>query len=340
MISHKIDVIGVGSPIYDLIVNVSEDDIRRAGGDKGGMILVNDEEMAALQSFLPHATAYTPGGSAANTAFAMAHLGMTSSFLGKLGLDERGKEYAARLAQLQGDTSRFKYDAPHPTACCVSMVTPDSQRTMRTHLGAAQYLHPEEIITSDFAGCRLAHIEGYLLFNEDLLLAVLHAAKSAGCIVSLDLGAYEIVNAKRDLLHKILPEYVDVIFANEDEATAFCGSNNPIVCLTALAELCDTAVVKIGAQGAWVQVRGERLHIPANLVPDVKDTTGAGDLWAAGFLFGQLQGCTVATCGALGSLLAGHVIQHFGAALSDHLWEEVRSTANAIAAEGVYNVNV
>ncbi len=340
MSADRIDVIGVGSPIYDLIVNVTEEDIQRAGGEKGGMILVNDEEMGALLDMLPCPATLTPGGSAANTAFAMAHLGLPSSFLGKLGRDQRGSDYSARLAHLHGDISRFKYDATHPTACCVSMVTPDSERTMRTHLGAAQYLHPEEITPADFAGCRLAHIEGYLLFNEELLLSVLRAAKSAGCIVSLDLGAFEIVNAKRELLERILPEYVDVIFANEDEATAFCCSHDARHCLGALGGLCATAVVKVGAHGAWAQLNGEHLHIPANLVNSVVDTTGAGDYWAAGFLFGYLQGCTLPTCGALGSLLAGHVIQYLGAALPDQLWEEVRSTANAIAAEGVYNVQV
>ncbi|HEX2952123.1 MAG TPA: adenosine kinase, partial [Armatimonadota bacterium] len=201
--------------------------------------------------------------------------------------DDRGESYLTAFRQLGGDCSRLKFDEAAATACCLCLVTPDSERTMFTHLGAAQLLHPEEITPEDFASCNHAHIEGYLLFNPELLMSVLRSARQAGCRVSLDLGSFGVVTAAREILPSILADYVDIVFANEEECAAYCGHRDPLVGLETLGALCEVAVVKLGAEGALIRSATDQVHVPASPAQTVVDTTGAGDFWAAGFLYGH-----------------------------------------------------
>ena len=227
----------------------------------------------------------SPGGSAGNTTFALSRIGMSCAFLGKLGDDENGSFYREAFNREGGDCSRFKTDSESATGCCISLVTPDSERTMRTCLGAAMNLSPDEITASDFMGCRHAHIEGYILFNRDLLLKILDCAKQAGLSISLDLGSFEVVGAAIDILPGVLDRYVDIVFANEEEAAAFSGSSDPETGLSALSRHCAVTAVKLGSDGALLRKDGESIHVPAVMAENVLDTTGAGDFWAAGFLY-------------------------------------------------------
>lgn len=319
-----VDIISIGSPIMDLIAEIAEEERAAFGGEKGGMTLVESDVFYSLVKQLTVSPVLSPGGSAANTAFALARLGLSCGILGKLGADHHGAAYRSAFARAGGDCSRFKLHDSAATACCLSLVTPDSERTMHTDLGAAKFLTPQDISYHDFTGVRHAHVEGYLLFNPDLLLSVLRTARDAGCRISLDLGAFQIVETMQDTLPGLLAEYVDIVFANEDEAAAFCGQRAPHCGLDALAGYCDVAVVKVGASGAFVRRGTDCWHIPAHPVGDVVDTTGAGDLWAAGFLYGLLNGHSLDVCGHLGALLSSYVIQHPGAALPEHHWDDVR----------------
>ena len=316
-------IIGVGSPIVDLLAQVSEEFVAGIEGDKGGMELVTPEQIEALVGQLSGAPVIAPGGSAANTIFALAKVGVPSAFLGKLGEDALGATYRDAFAALGGDIARFKSTNAAPTARCLSLVTPDSERTMRTELGAAALMAPEEVTADDFAGCALAHIEGYLLFNPALAHQVLSTAKAAGCTVSLDLGAFEVVRAAGDNLPRLLEEFVDIVYANEDEAEAFTGSKDPIAALDALGKLCDIAVVKLGAEGAIIDGRGERVTIAPRKAKQVIDTTGAGDFWAAGFLYGYLHGLPLQVAGSIGSLFGAEVVQHMGVDLEPEAWQRV-----------------
>jgi len=315
---------GVGSPIMDLLAHVPEEFLANIHGDKGGMELVELEDMNAMIGRADTEMAIAPGGSAANTIFAMARLGVACAFLGKIGEDDDGALYLELFEELGGDTSRFKKTRDHSTARCFSMITPDSERTMRTNLGAAALLDPQEISAADFKGYDHVHAEGYLLFNRDLAESVLHSAKQAGCTVSLDMGAFEVVKAAEDILPRLLRDYVDCVFANEDEAEAFCGHREYHAALDTFSDYCETAAVKLGAEGALLKRGDERAQVSATKVEKVVDTTGAGDFWAGGFLFGYLSDLPLEDCGRLGALLGGAVVEHTGADLHDDSWNRIK----------------
>lgn len=324
MSSSQKRIVGVGSPIMDLLANVSDAHIaEHVVGDKGGMVLIGPDDIEQHLSRIASVVEKVPGGSAGNTIFAMAKMRFPSMFLGKIGSDADGQAYLDAFKGLGGDTSRFKQIDHAYTARCLSLVTPDRQRTMRTDLGAAAHMSPSDVSAADFEGVDHAHVEGYLAFNRDLLKAVLESAKEAGCTISFDMGSFEVVRASEDILPEILETYIDAVFANEDEAEAFTGSKDPEAALQALAKACDTVAVKLGPDGALLKRGNERRHVPAIPVKQIIDTTGAGDLWAAGFLYGHLRDLPLEICGELGALLGGQCVQFMGANLHEHAWEEV-----------------
>lgn len=318
-------VIGVGAPIVDLLARVPEAFLAGVPGEKGGMLMVSPDEQRALVESLPEPPARAPGGAAANTISALAKLGLPVAFVGKLGGDADGDYYLDAFAACGGDTSRFKRAPESHTARCLSMITPDAARTMRTDLGASLLLRPEELGPADFAGCTHAFIEGYLLFNPPLAEAALRAAKEAGCTVSLDMGSFEIVRAFRDTLPGLLDRYVDAVFANEDEAREFIGRDDPAAALDAFSAHCGTVAVKLGAEGAWVRDRGETVRVAPEPVDRAVDSTGAGDCWAAGFLYGWLQGWPAARCGGLASLLGAETVKCLGAQPDADGWARIHA---------------
>jgi len=330
--ASSFDLIGVGSPIMDLLAQVPDTFLTTLTGAKGGMVLIDAVEMEAIVTRLEHHPATVAGGSAGNTAVSAARLGLRTTFLGKLGNDATATAYRAHFTSAGGDVSRFKY-ADLANARCVSLITPDSQRTMRTCLAAAMTLGANEISIADFKGCRHAHIEGYLLFNRDLANAVITAARTAGCTISIDLASFEVVNAARDWILAQLRLGIDIVFANEDEIHALfpgIGQDYPAFARR-LAEFGGLAAVKIGKDGAWV-ARGAELHrihpVPA---PTVVDTTGAGDAWAAGFLYGYLRGWTPLASGALGSRLGSECVRHVGPAIPVSHWPELHAHAKSLS---------
>ena len=326
------DLIGVGSPIMDLLARVPDEFLRRnVGGDKGGMVLVDDAEMQRIVGLLDGEPAYATGGSAANATFNAARLGLRATFLGKLGNDQLARVYRHAFEKAGVDGSRFKHGA-QGNARCLALVTPDAQRTMRTCLGAAMTLSPDEISPADFAGCRHAHIEGYLVFNQALANAVLTAARSAGCTTSLDLSSFEVVNASRDWLFSQFKRGIDVVFANEDEIRAlFQDHATDFPALSKkLAGHGVLAAVKVGKDGAWIGHEGELHRVEPVAVADVIDTNGAGDAWAAGFLYGYLRGWELPKCGALASLLGSETVMHMGPIIPETHFELLKPRALGI----------
>ncbi len=316
-------IAGVGSPIVDLLSHVSDAFIREYAGLKGGMELVDQATMEQLLSRLDEFPKPAAGGSAANTIFALARLGLSCGFVGKLGDDAPGKEYLNHFETYGGQTAGFKYCRQEATARCLSLVTPDYERTMRTCLGAAANLQPADIQVKDFEGFALVHIEGYLLFNRELIETVLKRAAEAGCQISLDLGSFEIVEALREPIAELLNHYVDIVFANEEEAFAFAQVKDRKQALQALHRHCPVAVVKLGAEGALIQSLESTVPVAAVPVETMVDTTGAGDFWAAGFLYGYLHDKPLSFCGQLGSILGAAVVQQLGADLPEEHWSSV-----------------
>jgi sugar/nucleoside kinase (ribokinase family) len=329
----KFDLIGVGSPIMDLLARVPDDFLHRhVAGEKGGMVLVDHDEMQRIVSLLEGEPAYATGGSAANATFNAARLGLRATFLGKLGHDELARVYRKAFEAAGVDGTRFKQGAL-ANARCLALVTPDAQRTMRTCLGAAMTLSPDEISVGDFKDCRHAHIEGYLVFNRALADAVLTAARSAGCTTSLDLSSFEVVNASRDWLFGQFRRGIDIVFANEDEIRAVFQDHTSDYATLArrLSDHGVLAAVKVGKDGAWIARDGEVHRIEPVAVANVIDTNGAGDAWAAGFLFGHLRGWPLPSCGALASLLGSETVLHMGPIIPETHFEILRPRVMALA---------
>ena len=328
----KFDLIGVGSPIMDLLARVPDEFLtKNVAGEKGGMVLVDDVEMQRIVGLLDGEPAYATGGSAANATFNAARLGLRTTFLGKLGHDDLARVYRNAFETAGVDGSRFK-KGTQANARCLALVTPDAQRTMRTYLGAAMTLAPAEISAADFAGCRHAHIEGYLVFNQALADAVLTAARTAGSTTSLDLSSFEVVNASRDWLFSQFRRGIDVVFANEDEIRALFQDQKSEYSVLAkkLADLGVLAAVKVGKDGAWIAREHELHRIAPVAVADVIDTNGAGDAWAAGFLFGYLRGWPLPACGALASLLGAETVMHMGPIIPDTHFAVLKPRAMAL----------
>jgi sugar/nucleoside kinase (ribokinase family) len=326
------DLIGVGSPIMDLMAPVPEAFLQNVAGEKGGMVLIGHDEMHRILSLLEIVPAYSTGGSAANAAFNAARLGLRTSFLGKLGNDAIADSYRTSFEEAGVDGSRFKRGVL-PNARCLALVTPDAQRTMRTCLAAAMTLSPEEISVADFRGCRHAHIEGYLAFNQALADAVLNAARAAGCTVSLDLSSFEVVNVSRGWLSAQFHKGIDIVFANEDEIRALFGDQTSGYDELArkLAGYGVIAAVKMGGDGAWI-AHGSTLHrVEPVIVSDVIDTNGAGDAWAAGFLYGYLRGWPLPEAGALASLLGAETVRHLGPIIPNASWQQLHPKAMQLA---------
>ncbi|MBP9002602.1 MAG: adenosine kinase [Candidatus Hydrogenedentes bacterium] len=317
-------VMGIGSPIVDLLARVDDSFVEAAGGGKGGMMLVDEQTMASLCSRLPESPERAPGGSAANTVRAMAGLGREAWFLGTVGDDEAGAFYRNRFEADGGQSGRIRVVPGRATGQCLSLITPDSQRTMRTCLGAAQALRPEMITPEDFEHCALVHVEGYLLYDRATAFKAMETAREAGCAVSLDLGSFEVVETSKDILPDLLRDWVDIVFANEDEAAALIGKSDPEAALEALLSLTPTAAVKLGARGALLGRGDERERVPAVPARAV-DTTGAGDCWAAGFLHGWLAGCSLWWCGMAGAVLGAEAVSRVGAVPEGDAWPRIRT---------------
>jgi sugar/nucleoside kinase (ribokinase family) len=261
---------------------------------------------------------------------AATKLGLKTAYVGKIGADQTAADYRANFIAAGGDASRFKR-ATLPNGRCLSMVTPDGQRTMRTNLGAAMTLGPDEISPADFAGARHVHIEGYLLFNPALAQKVADSARATGCSLSLELSSFEVVNVARDWILAQLKQGIDIVFANEDEAKALFQKEASFESYARqLAGYGGIAAVKIGKDGAWV-AQGKELHRIAPVkVERVIDTTGAGDAWAGGFLYGHLKGKSLASSGALGSALGAECVQHLGPAIPEIHWPRLRTLAASL----------
>lgn len=330
--SPEFELIGVGSPIMDLLAPVPEAFLQHVPGEKGGMVLVDQPEMHRILSQLDVAPAYSTGGSAANATYNAARLGLRTAFLGKLGNDELAESYRHSFAHAGVDDRRFKRGA-QPNARCLALVTPDAQRTLRTCLGAAMTLAPDDVTPADFAGCRHAHIEGYLVFNRALADAVLAAARAAGCTVSLDLSSFEVVHASRDWLFSQFHQGIDVVFANEDEIRALYQDQTADYATLArrLAGQGVLAAVKLGRDGAWIAHDSALHRVEPVIVSDVIDTNGAGDAWASGFLFGYLRGWPLPNCGAVASLMGAETVRHLGPIIPASEWPAVHRRALALA---------
>lgn len=315
-------VLGMGNALVDIIIPLQQDQIlSQFGLPKASMQLVDEEKaMQILNFFDPASITYASGGSAANTIHGLANLGVTTGFIGMVGKDEYGNLF--RNDQKNHGIAPHLLTSDQNSGTAITLVSQDSERTFATYLGAAIGLKADLLDDDIWKNYGYFHIEGYLVQNYELIRKAMKIAKKHGLKISIDMASYNVVEENKAFLQEMLTDYVDIVFANEEEAKAFTGTS-PEEALDVFSELCDYAVVKIGREGSLVKTKNEKYHIaPAGSV--CKDTNGAGDGYAAGFLYGLVNDFDPEKCGKIGSLVAGQVIQVVGPKLPVDRWENIR----------------
>lgn len=326
-------VIGIGNALTDMLVNLSNDKVLKEYQlAKGSMSLVDSAFQTAISKSLaglPYSLSL--GGSAANTIRAMAHLGTRCGFIGKVGEDNTGDFYIQALRNI--DVAPYVLRSENKSGKCVSLISPDGERTFVTHLGAALDLTADEIDAAVFDSYDYLYIEGYLVQDHDLIHRTIERAKEHGAKVALDLASFNVVEENREFLRDIVAKHVDILFANEDEAHAFSGEENPAKALEHIAKMCELVVVKIGTRGALIKRGEEQVHVGIMAAAKRVDTTGAGDFYAAGFMAGLCEGLTLRQCGTMGAIAAGKVIEVVGTTLSDEAWHHIEALCNKVRTE-------
>ncbi len=312
----RYDVLGIGNAIVDVLARAEEDFLLRQGMRKGGMALIDANRAAAIYAAMGPAVEVS-GGSAANTIVGVASLGARSAFIGKVKDDLLGRAFAHDIRAAGVTFATTPAADGVPTGRCYVLVTPDGERTMNTFLGAAQDLHPADIDADMIAASAITYLEGYLWDPKNAKDAFLKAAKiahDAGRIVALTLSdAFCVDRYRSEFLHLMRSKTVDLIFANETELHSLYQTADFEAAVAALRADVATAVVTRSEKGCLVISPDGMEAVPAFPVERVVDTTGAGDLFAAGFLCGLARGADDRSCGRLGALAAAEVIQHLGA---------------------------
>jgi len=324
-------VLGIGNALVDILIRLDNENLlHELNLQKGSMQLVDKEfKNLVFEKTVRLNKVQASGGSAANTIHGLAALGIDTAYIGKVGNDELGKFF---MKDLQDNHIKpFLTSSLTETGVASTLITPDSERTFGTFLGAAVELDTNDLNDDFFTWYQYFHIEGYLVLNKPLVENALKMAKKKNMMISLDLASYNVVESNLDFLRDIAAKYIDVVFANEDEAKAFTGKS-PEKALDEIATMCNIAVVKIGKNGSLIK-QGNDVYRVGAIPASVIDTTGAGDLFAAGFLYGLVKGLSLDKCGHIGALLAGKVIEVMGAKINDGVWDNIKMGVKKIEAD-------
>ena len=308
------DVVGIGNALVDIISHVEDRFIDEHDLVKGAMTLVDTDRALALHRSLGTSVEMS-GGSAANTVCGVASLGGRAAYIGKVSDDDLGGAFGHDLLAVG---VRFAPGGPAdgvPTGRCIIAVTDDAERTMNTYLGASSLLTPADVDTDVVAAARVLYMEGYLYDRPEAKEAFRHAARAshdAGRLVSLTLSDSFCVDRHRDDFRALVTDEVDLLFGNADELIALYGTDSFDEAVAAVRADCRLAAITLGARGSIVVTHDDVVEVPAVGVPHVVDTTGAGDLFAAGFLFAHTRGDDLASCAHIGAIAAAEVISHVG----------------------------
>lgn len=273
---------------------------------------------------------YVPGGSAANTITCTSILGMPSGYIGKIGDDELGRLFKSAMEQYGVKTTMFQ-GLKGSGRCMVFIAGPNAERTFASYLGAALELGPEDLKKEYFEGYDYFHIEGYLVQNQDLIFRAVQMAKEAGCIISIDMASYNVVESNNAFLHNLVEKYVDIVFANETESRAFTKFEDPVEGLREIAKMCQVAVVKVGKDGSYVRSGEEEYFIPPYPAKAI-DGTGAGDTYAAGFLYAHSLGLPLKVCGEIGGVIAARVVEVVGTKIDVPRWKAAKQEIRELIA--------
>jgi sugar/nucleoside kinase (ribokinase family) len=316
MNEKTIDVLAIGNAIVDVITDSDDAFLASQGMAKGSMRLIDSDEAERLYGAMGPGREAS-GGSAANTVAGLAALGLRTAFVGQLGDDELGEIFAHDIRSLGVDFRTPPRADAGATARCLILVTPDAQRTMNTFLGAAQHLDKSAIDPAAIATARIVYLEGYLWDPEEpraAMEAAIRIARSSDTKVAFTLSDGFVVERHRaDFLRLIDEGKIDILFANEHEFLHLAQGTDLSTAVSDFADRVPTLVVTRSEHGALACSGGERAHVGAEPIERLVDTTGAGDLFAAGFLAGQARGRSLEDSLRLGAIAASEVIQHYGA---------------------------
>ena len=310
------DVIAIGNAIVDVMAPCEDALIEQLGLNRGGMTLVDTERARELYYAMGPAREVS-GGSAANTLAGLAALGARCAFIGQVAGDQLGEVFAhdIRAGGIAFDTPARAEDPP--TGRCLIFVTPDGQRTMNTFLGASQFLPAAALDEQAIASASVLYLGGYLWDPEEPRAAMrraIGAARAAGRKVAFTLSEVFVIDRHGDDFRALIADgLIDILFANEHELAALTGEEDFQVGINQLSPKVPVLVVTRSAQGAVAVANGQRAQVAAEPIARVVDTTGAGDLFAAGFLFGHVRGRALKECLHLGAICAAEIISHYGA---------------------------
>lgn len=314
LVTKSLDVVGIGNAIVDVLVHADDRMLEEHGLTKGTMTLIDENDADRLYNGLGPGLE-TSGGSAANTLSGIAALGGRAGFIGRVRDDQLGKIFTHDIRAVGA-----RFDTPAAvsgpsTARCLIMVTPDAQRTMCTYLGASVGLDPDDLDLEMVRDAQVLYLEGYLWDSEEAkraFIAAAEAVRGAGGQVALSLSDAFCVQRHRDSFLELVDGHVDVLFANEMEITALYEANSFDEAVERVRGRCTVAALTCSEDGSVVLNGDETYRIAPYALGDLVDTTGAGDLYAAGFLFGYTHGRSLEDCGRLGSLCAGQVVTQMG----------------------------
>ncbi len=322
-------ILGIGNALTDILAVLPDDMLlKKFHLPIGSMQLVDEETGNNIWQILKEqGVQYVPGGSAANTISGTAIFGLKSGFIGKVGDDELGRLFASGQEQ-NGIRPRLLTGKAASGRAMVFITPPNSERTFADYLGAALELSPDDLLPEYFEGYDILHIEGYLVQNQDLVRRAVELGKDFGMTISIDLASYNVVESNNAFLHDIIDKYVDIVFANEAEAKSFTKLR-PELAVNEIAKMCKIAVVKLGPEGSLVQSGAQSLKIDSYPAKTV-DATGAGDLYAAGFLYAYAYDMPLEICGNVGSIISSKVVEVIGPKIDVPRWKAAKTEIKAL----------
>lgn len=327
-------VLGIGNALVDILIRLDNDSfLTELGLERGSMTLVDKQTMYAVLNKASEVgldMSHSSGGSVANAIYGMSRLGTPSGYIGKIYNDEHGQFFSSFMEQ--NNICATLFTGEEESGRSMVLISKDYERTFATFLGAAVELDADDLTPEPFKGYHYFLLEGYLVQNYDLVERSVRLAKQEGLKIGIDLASYNIVEANIDFLKSIVRDYVDIVFANEDESRSFTGKAEPREALDIIAESCEIAVVKIGKEGSLIK-SGSEFHRVAAIRADCIDTTGAGDLYASGFFYGLTSGQPLDICGKMGSIVSGKVVEVLGTKMENARWQDAVAMINAITAK-------
>lgn len=312
-------ILGIGDACIDLLIPVSEEFLSQIPGEKGGSQLISTETLHHILGIAEKQPYVATGGSSANTIKGLAALNQTCAFLSLTRCDGFGEQFS--ICMKKWGVRAFFTDSPLSTTIVLCLITPDGQRTMRFCSGSSEEMSGELLHREPFKGIQCVHLDAYALRRDKLIERSIQLAKQAHAKVSIDLASFEIIREFRQKILDFLPA-VEIVLANEKEIKELTALG-PYEGCHKLQEMCPIAVVLIGDKGCYVGHQGKIIHSPG-FPAQVVDTTGAGDLFASGFLYGNLQGFSLEKCAKLGNRLGSAVVEVTGAELPPEKWDMIK----------------